>query len=196
MLTAPCCTILLLTKLKKFTKMEKEIFNDCLRPDEWPTPHHEPIPPHSIRLGQFSLLVKKDNSFGEDEPQTKTKGTAAVIPKGKPWPANQNDDWCPPGTSTVRFNKGSIHTCSDKICRWNCLGLQGSLLASILASPLYMSTLTVGRKLTECICRRAVCCRALPPPKVAPCNEMYSLNHPAIMGTGVYMDESGKTCVS
>lgn len=81
--------------------------------------------------------------------------------KGKPkiWPALLSDDWCPPGTSIVTLNKGSIHSCSDKLCRWNYLGIQGSLLSSMLEFPLFLSSLTVGRKFTECICRRAVCCR-------------------------------------
>jgi Adenosine-deaminase (editase) domain len=83
--------------------------------------------------------------------------------KTKVWPALLSDDWCPPGTSIVTLNKGSIHSCSDKLCRWNYLGLQGSLLSSMLESPLFLSTLTVGRKFTECICRRAVCCRLVRP---------------------------------
>jgi len=80
-----------------------------------------------------------------------------------------------------------------------------------------MSTLTVGRKLTECICRRAVCCRATssiydkrkkkkrqaekmsregaegPAPSNHGRSERhyYKVNHPAILGTQVCMDESG-----
>jgi hypothetical protein len=63
---------------------------------------------------------------------------------------------------------------------------------------LYISTLTVGRKLTECICRRAVCCRMGEynqsiPSKTSTQNTSagYRINHPAILGTAVYMDESG-----
>jgi hypothetical protein len=164
---------------------------------------HEIVEGHSIRLGQFALLVKKDNSSTEgakssdsiDEEKEKTD-TDSQRRKGKEWPANVSDDWAPPGTTTVGMNKGSIHTCSDKICRWNCLGIQGSLLASLMERPIYISSLTVGRKLTECICRRAVCCRIhnLPLPEVSLDEEegtSYRVNHPSIMGTAVYMDESG-----
>jgi len=75
----------------------------------------------------------------------------------------------------------------------------------------------VGRKFTECICRRAVCCRMQPsvrknkrirtcshqevssPPKEPHCEDsgnpnivtQYRHNHPAIMGNAIYMDESG-----
>jgi hypothetical protein len=35
-------------------------------------------------------------------------------------------------------------SCSDKIARWACLGLQGCLLSSVLQEPLYLSTLVVS----------------------------------------------------
>jgi hypothetical protein len=88
-------------------------------------------------------------------------------------------------------------------------------LSSIVDAPLYMSTLTVGRKMTNVICRRAVCCRAwgygdvatpmAKEPKRTKIEESreenvskcfttrngYKLNHPVIMGTSVYIDEEG-----
>jgi double-stranded RNA-specific adenosine deaminase len=199
--SAPCGN----ATLKKFTKMERETYNDELGPNVWPEASHDPIPGHSLKLGQFALLIKKD-----------TVAMNAVVEKPddslhqphppqnvREWPANQSDDWCPPGTSIVAFRKGSLHTCSDKICRWNYLGLQGSLLASVLKTPLYMSTIIVGRKLTACICRRAVCCRAEQFGKAAGKRQeieierdsevaKYALHHPTVMGTGVYMDDVGK----
>jgi len=271
--SAPCGN----AALKKFCKMSKERFRDDLGPDEWPDTPHEPPPGHSVKLGEFSLLVKKDSnnsselSNNDDEyvfsigkhsssvggnrksgykptniaaasqslskmdqdmnlvkTKKRTRNEKEKSPsdqidsseikasqrhksptrRGKPWAATLSDDWTPPGTTIVGFrHKGSIHTCSDKICRWNYLGLQGSLLAGLLEKPLYLSTLTVGRKLSGSVCRRAICCRldtrcrqpTLPiyPEKsasVSSKNERktygnkYRVNHPAVMGTSVYLD--------
>ena len=192
--------------LKKFSKMTKEKFNTCLGPDEWPKEIHEPIPAHSLHLGNFALLVKRD--YSSTKFPNLEKDLAHIPKKQRKWPANVSDDWCPPGTSVPHLGKGSIHTCSDKICRWNYLGLQGSFLSSLLERPIYMDSLTVGRKFTKVIAQRAVCCRAacgdtkkskrkreesedeietaIAEPSV------YKLNHPAICGTGVYFDDAGK----
>lgn len=35
-------------------------------------------------------------------------------------------------------------SCSDKIARWCCLGIQGSLLTSLLCKPIYLDTITIG----------------------------------------------------
>jgi Adenosine-deaminase (editase) domain len=196
--------------------MSKETFNEELGHDEWPIAVHDSPHGSGIKLGEFALLLKKDNNraVAEEKPKdtadTSTDTalfnvTKGIIPKGKIWPANESDDWTPPGTTIVRFRgqKGSIHTCSDKICRWNFLGIQGSLLASFLQEPLYVSTVTVGRKLSGAVCRRALCCR-LDARSKKPIAETiqesvsnktvadaYHVNHPAIMGTAVYMDDTG-----
>ena len=200
--SAPCGN----ATVKKFAKMSKERFRDDFGTEEWPREPHEPIHGSSIRLGQFALLIKKDISDTvclpiESETDFRPKTNEKI------WPAAQSDEWTPPGTTIVSMtHKGSIHTCSDKICRWNVLGLQGSLLSSLLEEPLYMSTVTVGRKFTACICRRAICCR-LPEehkkrqsrwlvdlennPNDGATLLKYRQNHPAVIGTAIYMDESG-----
>ena len=190
--------------------MEKEKFDESLGSDEWPTQKHTPIAAHSLRLGQFALLVKKDGSMIPPADDTTTDLSSTAKPskeedthkpsqkKPKLWPCRTNDDWCPPSCSITNFNKGSIHSCSDKLCRWNCLGMQGSLLMSMLDKPLYMTTLTVGRKFSRAICQRAVCCRAdgfrsgRSDDCTAGSEGIFHLNHPTLMETNVYMDESGK----
>jgi hypothetical protein len=66
----------------------------------------------------------------------------------------------PPGTALAGTHAGRTHTCSDKICRWQCLGLQGGLLAHCMTEPLTLRTITVGRKFHRLCLERALCCRA------------------------------------
>lgn len=49
------------------------------------------------------------------------------------------------GRSDVKEeNKTKSHCCSDKICRWLYLGLQGSLL-TLLIQPIYLTSIVIGR---------------------------------------------------
>ena len=209
--------------IKKFASLQKEVYCTTLSNDTWPSNHHNhlenrtPVVGHSIPLGQFALLVKKDpSSTGMTAATNVARG-----PKERTWPIYQTTAWCPPGTTTVWSNQGSLHTCSDKIARWNYLGYQGSLLSAYLQEPIYITTITVGRKFSSVTCRRAVCCRLDAHMNVSTknkskkrvkmdqecddtidsvcfaatnCHEQpptYQLHHPTVMGTGVYMDETG-----
>lgn len=216
--SAPCGNAV----FKKFAHGKPSARYDELKENEWPRDErHEPILAHAVPQGQFALLVKRDGGAAAVKSGTgNLPGFCKDIHEGT-WPCYASDTWCPPGTTTVWTGFGSLHTCSDKLARWNCLGLQGSLLMRYLQQPLYMSTLTVGRKFTEPTCRRAVCCRIGPqatagPSLVAGCdttnaqqrqrrrkrrqldesdrvfqNSPFRIHHPAIMGTDVYMDETG-----
>ena len=76
----------------------------------------------------------------------------------------------------------------------------------MLEEPLYLSTVTVGRKLSGVVCRRAICCRLDHSrcPKIDHNNAdavvgshvYYRTNHPAVMGTAVYLDETGVVATS
>ncbi|KAM4600718.1 double-stranded RNA-specific adenosine deaminase isoform 1-T2 [Polymixia lowei] len=87
-------------------------------------------------------------------------------------------------------------SCSDKILRWNVLGLQGSLLTHFL-HPIYLKSITLGYLYSHGHLTRAVCCRlardgdafakSLPPP--------FTLNHPEVGRVSVYDStrHTGKT---
>lgn len=87
-------------------------------------------------------------------------------------------------------------SCSDKILRWNVLGLQGALLSHFL-HPIYLKSITLGYLYSHGHLTRAVCCRlardgepfiqSLPPP--------FRLNHPEVGRVSVYDStrHTGKT---
>ena len=68
-------------------------------------------------------------------------------------------------------------SCSDKILRWNVLGLQGALLGRFM-KPVYMSSLTLGSLHHHGHLSRAVCCRASELEGNLPFT--FTLNHPTI----------------
>lgn len=152
--SAPCGN----ATLKKFSKMFKEKYNYTLDESTWPNQIHGPLNAHSIQLGQLSLLLKKSQIYPQnnnDSKKIKTSLEQHVVQndktemshsngknsrKKKAYPADENDTWCPPGTTIVPFapDKGSIHSCSDKICRWNCLGM----------NVLFITLVSLMKKLT------------------------------------------------
>ncbi|GAX09846.1 hypothetical protein FisN_11Lh176 [Fistulifera solaris] len=216
--SAPCGNAV----LKRFVTCRKEVYRDDLGPDEWPTPYHEDIPGHALSQGEFSLLLKEDKGHRittEEKISLQKRKMTLLSPKQQSWPSNCQTNWCPAGTTTVFSGKGSLHTCSDKMLRWNILGWQGSLLSSFLEESIVPETLTVGRKLSAITCRRALCCRAVGSNvlKRSKCNRAKQTRkdnlfessdssfcvqvgtiiedilpkHPVIMGTSVHLDEEG-----
>ncbi|XP_069074311.1 double-stranded RNA-specific adenosine deaminase isoform X2 [Pleurodeles waltl] len=87
-------------------------------------------------------------------------------------------------------------SCSDKILRWNVLGLQGAILTHFM-EPVYLNSITLGYLYSQGHLTRAVCCRlskngdafqeGLTPP--------FTLNHPMVGRVSVYDStrQTGKT---
>ena len=78
---------------------------------------------------------------------------------------------------------GRIRTmsCSDKILRWNVLGLQGALLSQFM-EPVYMSSLTLGSLHHHGHLSRAVCCRVREIEGDLPTG--FTVNHPSLGRAG------------
>ncbi|NXH42637.1 DSRAD deaminase, partial [Dicaeum eximium] len=87
-------------------------------------------------------------------------------------------------------------SCSDKILRWNILGLQGALLSHFL-EPVYLRSVTLGYLYSQGHLTRAICCRVerdgstLKEKLQAP----YRINHPEVGRVSVYDSarQTGKT---
>ncbi|KAK7471852.1 hypothetical protein BaRGS_00035511 [Batillaria attramentaria] len=79
----------------------------------------------------------------------------------------------------VRGERLRTMSCTDKICRWNVLGLQGALLSHFL-EPIYLDSLTLGFLYDHGHLSRAVCCRLDrgEPPLASALPQMFHLNHP------------------
>ncbi|KAM9294601.1 double-stranded RNA-specific adenosine deaminase [Gastrophryne carolinensis] len=87
-------------------------------------------------------------------------------------------------------------SCSDKILRWNVLGIQGGVLTHFI-EPIYLSSVTLGYLFSHGHLVRAICCRMtrdgesfqqqLP--------NLYTVNHPEVGRVSVYDShrQTGKT---
>ncbi|ESO83264.1 hypothetical protein LOTGIDRAFT_133731 [Lottia gigantea] len=58
----------------------------------------------------------------------------------------------------VRGERLRTMSCTDKICRWNVVGMQGALLSHLI-EPVYLNSLTLGYLYDHGHLARAVCCR-------------------------------------
>lgn len=77
------------------------------------------------------------------------------------------------GNSQVRLS------CSDKILKWNAVGLEGALLSHVI-QPLSLTSVIIGRKFNEKRAKRALCCRLF---------DLPGIHHPAIMTTRVPLSD-------
>jgi double-stranded RNA-specific adenosine deaminase len=176
--------------IKKWATSKRPIFDQSLSKYCYPCDIHSRLHVTARQEGQIALLVKKDKAIvttNETEDSKYTEGSTlkrASSEMSKVLDCVENSLVVPVGTATVDSGLGSVMTCSDKIAKWNAIGIQGSLLSQYI-EPIYLSTITVGRKFSKVHCERALCCRL----QDFSYNERYRIHHPVMMGTAVKLDE-------
>lgn len=168
--SAPCGNATVRRWAKGRTTKRRDELGDSGVPRE----AHETLQRSALDAGQVALCVKvikasKDEETPEDLRRMIDKGELA------------------PGTAPVKGVVGKeALTCSDKLCVWNVVGYQGALVGRFLRDPLYVDTITIGRKFSEPHLCRAMCCRV--DGFVSACGG-FATRHPALMETRVAFDE-------
>ncbi|CAM9314203.1 unnamed protein product, partial [Ectocarpus fasciculatus] len=166
--------------IKKWAKGKKPTLYPDLAPHVFPLEAHNRMHVTARAEGQVALLVKRSRTIATTDASLEDSGSERVESH-----KIDIDSVFPPGTASVDSCCGVIMTCSDKIAKWNALGVQGGLLSSLFRSPIYISTCTVGRKYSRPILERALCCRLQDFEKV-----LYQTHHPTMLSTSVKFDDS------
>ncbi|CAL4068997.1 unnamed protein product, partial [Meganyctiphanes norvegica] len=102
----------------------------------------------SEAISESDHIIEKITDEGKKDIPSDINRTGAKVVKG------EESDPLLPGlsyhtTGVLRTKPGRgdptlSHSCSDKILKWNVLGLQGSILSIFIAEPIYLTTIIVG----------------------------------------------------
>jgi len=87
----------------------------------------------------------------------------------------------------TRKGESNILSCSDKILKWDVVGLQGTTLNALVEKPLKLAGIIVGRKYVSVHAKRAFCCRL--DTKGINQTVRQNLTHPVMMCTSAKFDE-------
>ncbi|RYH13814.1 hypothetical protein EON65_34770 [archaeon] len=156
--------------IKRWAKSKRAVVAQGIGMFDLPPLAHPPFFPTAIPEGETAVLVKTNS-------RTCTKSEDGV-----------GFSYCPEGTAHVSLGKGNVMTCSDKMCKWNCVGMQGAALA-LFMQPVYVDSITIGRKFCETHARRALCCRVSKFASTSACDHVvYQSKHPVLMTSNIKFD--------
>ena len=157
--------------VRKWAKSKKEKFLPEYSPDTYPDIPHPKFFVTAKQDGQIAVMVKRYSDIGTEDSQDR-EGVDEI-------------NGCPLSCAPANSGRGCLMSCSDKVAKWNSLGLQGSLLIRFLDTPVYLSTVTIGRKFSRAHCERALCCRLSEFQ-----HRRFRIHHPTLMCTSVIFDDS------
>jgi len=160
--------------VRRWAKGRARRRRDDLGRAETPSEPHAPLSRSACDAGQVALCVKSVKRSKDDAPSERVR---AMLERGE----------LAPGTEPVGGDGGEALTCSDKLCVWNVVGYQGALLRRHVRDPMYVRSITIGRKYSEPHAHRALCCRA---DGFRSSRGAFATTHPATMETRVVFDET------
>lgn len=159
--------------VKRWAKGKSEKWLD-LQPESLPHVPHARITLHARSEGQAMFLVKRSRTAGSTHSHSIQhqdslshtgppmlcfdRSTASdTLSMARRPVVGEIAKHVPPACELPLTGSGQTASCSDKIARWNVLGVQGGLMLNLLLEPIYIQSITIGHKCVLMIHRRVQC---------------------------------------